>query len=106
MVGSSSSSACGLAEQRLRQQHAHLLAALQLAHLALVQRLGNVEAVEQDRGVALGGVAVLFADDAFELAQPHAVFVGHARASRRCASRSSSASHSGMLPMMTVSITR
>ena len=32
---------------------------------------------EQDRGVALGGVAILFADDAFELAQAHAVFVGH-----------------------------
>ena len=26
---------------------------------------------------ALGGVAVLVADDAFEFAQPHAVFVGH-----------------------------
>ena len=32
-----------LAEQRLRQQHANLLAALQFAHLALVQRFGNVQ---------------------------------------------------------------
>ena len=66
-----------LAEERLRQQHAHLLPALQLAHLALVERLGNVEAVEQHGGVALGGVAVLVADGAFELAEAHAVFVGH-----------------------------
>ena len=28
-------------------------------------------------GVALGGVAVLLADDALELAEPHAVLVGH-----------------------------
>ena len=68
-----------LAEERLRQQHAHLLAALQLAHLALVERLGNVQAVEQHGGVALGRVAVLVADGAFELAQPHAVFIGHFR---------------------------
>ena len=66
-----------LAEERLREQHAHLLAALQLAHRPLVQRVGDVEACEQDRGVALGGVAVLFADDAFELAEAHAVVVGH-----------------------------
>jgi hypothetical protein len=37
---------------------------------------GNVEAVEQDGGVGFGGVAVLVADDAFELAQAHAVGVG------------------------------
>ncbi len=37
----------------------------------------NVEAVKQNGRVALGGVAVLVADHAFELAQPHAVFVGH-----------------------------
>ena len=41
-----------LAEERLRQQHADLLAALQLAHLALVKFVGNVEAMEQDGGVA------------------------------------------------------
>ena len=65
-----------IAEQRLRQQHAHFLAALQLAHLALVQRFGNIQAVEQDGGVALRRVAVFFADNAFEFAQPHAVLVG------------------------------
>ena len=66
-----------LAEQRLGQQHAHLLPALQLAHLALVQRVGDVEALQQDRRVGLGLVAVLFADDAFQLAQTAAVLVGH-----------------------------
>ena len=40
-------------------------------------RFGNVEAVEQDGGVGFGGVAVFVADDAFELAQAHAVVVGH-----------------------------
>ena len=36
----------------------------------------NVEAVEEDGGVGFGGVAVFVADDAFELAQAHAVGVG------------------------------
>ena len=67
----------GLAEESLRQQDADFLAALQLAHLALVQLFGDVEAVEQDGGIALGGVAVFVADDAFELAEAHAVGVGH-----------------------------
>ena len=66
-----------LAEERLRQQHAHLLAALQLAHLPLVERVRNIEALQQDRGVAFGRIPVLFADDPFELAEPHAVVVGH-----------------------------
>ena len=66
-----------LAEQRLRQQHAHLLPALQLAHLALVQVVGNIQAVQQHGRVGLGRVAVLVADHAFQFAQPHAVGVGH-----------------------------
>ena len=60
---------------------------------------------EQDRGVALGRVAVLFADDAFELAEAHAVLVGHvglgveplALLERR---------PQPALPMITVSMTR
>ncbi len=52
-------------EQGLRQQHADLLPALQLSHLALVQRLGDVEPVEQHRGIALSCVAVFFGDHAF-----------------------------------------
>ena len=67
----------GMAEERLRQQHAHLLAALQLGHRPLVQRVGDVEALQQNGGVALGRVAVLLADDALELAETHAVLVGH-----------------------------
>ncbi len=64
-------------EQRLREQHAHLLAALQLAHRPLVQLVRDVEPLQQDRGVALGAVAVLVADNPFELAEAHAVVVGH-----------------------------
>ncbi len=44
----------GIAEERLCQQHANLLAALQLGHLALVDLVGDVEALEQDGGVGLG----------------------------------------------------
>ena len=39
--------------------------------------LRNVEALQQNRGVALCAVAVLFADDALELAEAHALLVGH-----------------------------
>ena len=67
----------GLAEEGLREEHADFLSALQLAHLAVVQRFGDVEAVEEDGGVGFGGVAVFVADDAFEFAEAHAVFVGH-----------------------------
>ena len=42
-----------------------------------MQLVGNVEALQQDRGVALRFVAVFLADNAFELAEAHAVFVGH-----------------------------
>ena len=65
-----------LAKQGLRQQDADFLPALHLTHFALVEFLGNVEAIEEDSGVGLGGVAVLVADGAFELAKPHAVGVG------------------------------
>jgi hypothetical protein len=67
----------GLAEEGLGEQDADLLAALDLAHLALVELFGDVEAVEENGGVGFGGVAVLVADDAFELAETHAVGVGH-----------------------------
>ena len=72
-----------MAEQRLSQQHADLLAALQLGHLALVQLVRDVEALEQNRGVGLGGVTVLLADDAFQLAQPHPIVVRSCRPWRR-----------------------
>ena len=67
----------GVAEEGLGEQDADLLAALELGHLALVEFVGDVEALQQDGGVGLGFVAVLVADDAFELAEAGAVFVGH-----------------------------
>ncbi len=50
---------------------------MQLAHLALVQLFGDVQAIQQHGRIALGRVAVFVADDAFELAEAHAVLVGH-----------------------------
>ena len=76
MVGSSSSSTCGLPKQRLRQQHADFLSALQLAHFPFVQRFFDAQPIQQNGGVGFGGVAAFFADDAFQLAQAHAVGVG------------------------------
>ncbi|SRR6266498_1276965 len=45
----------------------------------MMQRLGNVETIEQHGGVAFGGVAVFLADNSFELREPHALRVGHVR---------------------------
>ena len=66
----------GLAEKRLGQQDAHLLAALQLRHLALMQRFRNIQTLEQNRGVRFRGIAAFVSDNALELAHAHAVFVG------------------------------
>ena len=65
-----------MSEQCLRQQHAHFLPALQLAHLPFVQLVGYVKTLQQDCGIGFGGIAVFFADNAFQLTQPHPVFVG------------------------------
>jgi hypothetical protein len=64
------------AEKRLRQQHADFLPALQFAHLAIVQRLFQAQAVKQDCRICFGGVAAFFADDTFQLAQAHSVRIG------------------------------
>ena len=66
-----------MSEERLCQQHAHFLSALDLRHLARVQIVGDIEALQQDRRVAFGRVPIFLADDAFELAEPHAVGFGH-----------------------------
>ena len=66
----------GIAEQGLRQEDANFLAALQLAHLALVQSRFDAQAVEQDRGVRLRGVTAFVADNSFEFAKAHAILVG------------------------------
>ena len=39
--------------------------------------LGNIQSVEQNRGVALRRIAVVLRDNAFQFAEPHAVFIGH-----------------------------
>ena len=62
-----------IAEECLRQQYPELLAALQLAHFALMHLVRNIEALQQDRGIALGGIPVFLSDDAFEFAKTHAV---------------------------------
>ncbi len=62
-------------EERLREQHADFLSALQFAHFAFVQIALDAEAVEQRARVGFGGVAAFFADDAFEFAEAHAVGV-------------------------------
>ena len=92
-------------KQRLRQQHAHFLSALQLAHLALVQLVRNVQTLQQNCSVGLGRVAVFLADNAFQFAQSHPVFIGELGLLVEV-SRSCRAAHSRLLPMMTVSITR
>src|SRR5260370_158870 len=62
--------------ERVPEEHANFLAALQLAHFAFVERAFDAEAVEQNAGVGFGSVAAFFADDAFEFAEAHAVGVG------------------------------
>ena len=65
-----------IAKQCLGQQYANFLAALQLRHFALMQRFVDIEALEQNGGVRFGRITALFADNAFEFAHAHAVFVG------------------------------
>ena len=91
-------SACRMAEEGLGEEHADFLAALQFAHFALVEVIvGNVQALEQDGGVAFGGVAVFIGDDAFEFAEAHAVFVGHLGLVHRGRSRSAKSSSRAVL---------
>ncbi len=66
----------GIAEERLREEHANFLTASQLAHLALLQRALYTETVEKNAGIRFGCVAAFFADDAFKLTETHAVRVG------------------------------
>ena len=64
------------AEERLGKQHADFLSTLQFAHFALVQRVFDAQACEQNGGIGFRRVAALFADDAFEFTQAHAILVG------------------------------
>ena len=62
------------------QEHAHLLAALQFAHLALVEFVGNVETLEKDGRVGLSAVYPS-SSPTMPSSSPrlHAVFIGHVR---------------------------
>ena len=37
--------------------------------------IGDVEALQQDCGIAFGGVPIFFANNAFQLAEPHPIGV-------------------------------
>ena len=65
-----------MSEKRLREQHADFLSALQFAHLTFVQGFFETQAVEQNRGIGFRCVTVFVADDSFEFAHAHAVFIG------------------------------
>ncbi len=69
----------GMTEECLRQQHPDFLATLQFGHGPFVQCVGDIEPLQEHRGIALRRVAVLFADDALELTEAHAVLVRHVR---------------------------
>ena len=66
-----------IAEKRLCQQDAHLLSALQLCHGALVQLISDIEPLQKNGGITFSGVAILFANNSLELAQSHALGIGH-----------------------------
>ena len=69
----------GLAEQRLREQHAHLLAVVELLHQAPVLVLADAERAQQRGRVGLGVPAVELAELALELGRARAVFVAEVR---------------------------
>ena len=68
-----------MTEQRLRQQDLHLLAAVQRAHLCLMQLRGNADAVEKLRRFRLRIPAVHFGKFAFQHRSPLAVLVAEVR---------------------------
>src|SRR5206468_11337590 len=66
-----------ISEERLGEENANHLTALQLGHLTLVKFVGDVEALEKDGGVRLSLIPVFITDNALELAKAGAVFVCH-----------------------------
>jgi hypothetical protein len=52
---------------------------LELAHLAFVQFLGDIQAIEEDSGVGFSRVSIFVTNDAFEFTEAHAVGVGEFR---------------------------
>ena len=67
LVGSSSSKMLRIAEQRLREQHAHFLVAAQIFHLDVMQRFRNAESDQQLRRIGFGFPAVQFLEFPFQL---------------------------------------
>ena len=58
------------------EEDADLLPRLEFAHQSLVQRLPNVESLQQHGGIALRRVSVLFSDDPFQFSEAHALVIG------------------------------
>ena len=65
----------GMAKQRLRQQHLHLLAAVEAGHLGVVQLGGDADAVEELGGLGFGIPAVHLGKLALQLRRALAVGV-------------------------------
>ena len=57
-------------------KHPNLLTSLQLRHLSLMERFGNVQAIQQTRRVSLRCITALVSDDSFKFPEPHAVLIG------------------------------
>ena len=64
-----------MSEQGLREQDAHFLAALQLAHLAVMEGFWDIQSIQQHGRIRLSGIAVFFSHDAFQFTEPHTVGV-------------------------------
>ena len=94
----------GLAVEDLRDEDAQFVAAREGVHLRLVLVGRDTETDEGAGRLALGHVAVLFGDRAFELAEPDGS-ISSVTSPARSLSFSCIAPHRA-LPMMTVSVTR
>ena len=64
-----------ISKERLCQQHANFLSALQFAHLAFVQFAFHAQAIEQHRRIGFRRITALLSDDALEFAKAHPVRV-------------------------------
>ena len=64
----------GLAEQRLRQQHLHLIPGVGVRHEVIVVLHGDAKALQKPAGIGLGFPAVHLGELDFQLTRAHAVF--------------------------------
>ncbi len=65
-----------VAEERLRQEHAHLLPALELPHRACMQVVGDAQAAEERRGIGLRLITVHRVEHLLQLRGAVAVLIG------------------------------